>query len=110
MALVITEATVVGMLGVIYFLHFWQRDLPANTIWNIGLKYLLKGASVGLLLTVLSYIINIQESSGASPAVAATLIGNVSILYSVVFWIFIVIMFFMVLGFTFDMIQMRKPN
>ena len=84
--------------------------MPANSIWNIGLKYLMKGTTIGLLLTVLSYIVNIQSASGAPAALQTVLLGDVTITYTVVFWVWIIVLFFMVLGFTFDMIRMRRPE
>jgi uncharacterized membrane protein len=106
----VSTATVIAMLGVIFFLHLWQRDLPRSTVWNVGLKYLFKGVTIGLLLPVLAYASYVQDTISLPAGQVAALQAIVDVVYSVGFWLFIVVLFFLVLGFTFDMLSMKKVN
>ena len=101
-------ATVLGFGIVVFFLYTWQRDLPRNTVWNIGLKYVFKGVTIGLMLPVLAYLTRIQaENTTGDVTVLQSIVETV---YSVSFWLFVIVLFFLVLGFTFDMLEMRKVN
>lgn len=93
-------ASVVGMLGSLGFLYWWQAGLTNANVFSVGLKYLIRGLSLGLLLPVTGYIINIQTDAALS--------SIVTIPNTVYLWTWWLVLVFLALNFTFDVLRMRK--
>lgn len=98
-------ATVIAMLGVITLLYWWGRDLKGTSVFSNGLRYLIKGVTIGLFLPVLSYAIRIQEESTGGAVFIESLQGIITTQYSVLVWVWIITIAFLVLAFLFDLLQ-----
>lgn len=96
-------ATVLALLGVSAFLFWWSQSLTSATIWSSGLRYLFRGVSIGLMLPIIAYVSLIQEAP-----LDSALVPIVDGFYSVVFWLFIIVITFLLLAFLFDLLSLRR--
>lgn len=98
-------ASIVGLLGVCFFLFWWSQSLSSATIWSSALRYLFRGVSMGLMLPVVAYVSLIQQGAASFTEPLVRLTEG---FYSVVFWLFIIVLIFLVMAFLFDLLSLRQ--
>lgn len=96
--------TVIGLLGVIFFLHWWGMNLRSDTIWMLVMRYISIAIPFSLVIPLLGYIESIQGLVHGSGSAALT--GEVGIFYAVYMWVYIIFIAFLMVSFFVDVLNM----
>jgi len=69
------------------------------------MKYLGTGVTLGLVLPVLSYLITVQDTTGACTPSETLCLAALTTFYNVYFWVFLMFIVFLAVSFGFDLLK-----